>query len=169
MLPVVCGAQAAFVANPTTHTADSIVIMMVAQLMPDEAAAAEAAAAAAAAEQQEAAAAAAAAAGTESDAGSEVSSKGDGKEEGEGEATTAAAAAAAAAGVQVMPMRCVVQLVVRSSSHEVLLAVQQQPEAWVEDISQVRLGLGFVGEKEGGGAAGEGGKELRGDRRGVGW
>jgi hypothetical protein len=37
-----------------------------------------------------------------------------------------------------VPMRCVVQLVVRSSSHEVMLALQQQPEAWVEDISQVR-------------------------------
>jgi hypothetical protein len=35
-------------------------------------------------------------------------------------------------------MRCVVQLVVRSSSHEVMLALQQQPEAWVQDISQVR-------------------------------
>lgn len=34
------------------------------------------------------------------------------------------------------------QLLVRSSSHEVLLAIQQQPEAWVEDISQVGVVLG---------------------------
>jgi hypothetical protein len=121
MLPVVCGAQAAFVANPTAHTADSIMVMMVAQLMPDEAAAAETAAAAAAAAAaaeavaasaaSAAAAAAAAAADGAGDAASDTFDEsvpgraGMGQQQEQQNGSAAAAADGAREAVQPMPMR----------------------------------------------------------------
>jgi hypothetical protein len=40
---------------------------------------------------------------------------------------------------QQQQLRAVVQLVVRSSSHDVLLAIREHADAWVNDISQVGL------------------------------
>jgi hypothetical protein len=129
MLPVVCGAQAAFVACPTTHTADTLAMMVVAQLMPDAAAAADADANAAAAAK---------------DAAQEQQQQ----QQQQGQAAGSPSVAGDAAGAQKQQsggqqqqqqLRCVVQVVVRASSHEVLLAIQQEPDAWLADISQVRL------------------------------
>jgi hypothetical protein len=114
MTPVVCGAQAAFVANPTTHTGDSIVIMMLAQLMPDEAAAAEAAAAAAAAaEAAELAAKAAAAAAAadvdkveSDDPWADATSQQDKQQKQKQQDAAAAAAEAAAAGASAQVRQC---------------------------------------------------------------
>lgn len=116
MLPVVCGAQAAFVASPTTHTADTLAMMVVAQLMPDN---------------TTTSAPAAAGAGDVSSNDSKEASNDDSKSEQQREAAAAAPAAPA--------LRCVVQIVVRASSHEVLMAIKHQPETWVNDISQVGM------------------------------
>ncbi|KAF6259723.1 hypothetical protein COO60DRAFT_981413 [Scenedesmus sp. NREL 46B-D3] len=105
MLPAVCGAQAAFVACPTSHTADTLAMMVVAQLMPD--------------------AAADAAAG-----GHQAAAQGEAEQQQQQQ--------------QQQQLRGVVQLVVRASSHEVLLAIQQEPAAWVADISQGTVSLGVV-------------------------
>jgi hypothetical protein len=121
MLPVVCGAQAAFVACPTTHSADTLAMMVVAQLMPDAAANAAAADAAAAAAAQDAA-----------------EQQGAGATSVAGDADGAQKQQAGGQQQQQQQLRGVVQLVVRASSHEVLLAIQQEPDAWVNDISQVR-------------------------------
>jgi hypothetical protein len=122
MLPVVCGAQAAFVACPTTHSADTLAMMVVAQLMPDAAANAAAADAAAAAQDE---------AEQQGAGASSVAGDADGaqKQQATGQQQQ-----------QQQQLRGVVQLVVRASSHEVLLAIQQEPDAWVNNISQVRRG-----------------------------
>lgn len=123
VLPVVCGAQAAFVACPTTHTADTLVMMLIAQLMPDTTAPAKPGPAAGqdGKQQQDQAATA-----TATDANGAAEQQQEQQEQYEAQQQ------------QQQQMRCVVQLAVRASSHEVLLAVKQQPETWVNDISQVR-------------------------------
>ncbi|WIA16763.1 hypothetical protein OEZ85_013414 [Tetradesmus obliquus] len=131
MLPVVCGAQAAFVACPTTHTADTLAIMVVAQLMPEPAAAAANAAAASAAD----------VATVEEDGQQQQQQQLDAAGGLDGQQKQQQPGAQQQ---QQQQLRGAVQLVVRASSHEVLLAIQQQPEAWLRDISQGTLSLGVV-------------------------
>eukprot|EP00879_Flechtneria_rotunda_P021133 GHRR01022263.1.p1 GENE.GHRR01022263.1~~GHRR01022263.1.p1 ORF type:complete len:456 (+),score=212.59 GHRR01022263.1:1042-2409(+) len=128
----VCGVQAAFVSAPVTHTSDTIAIMLIGQLMPEPATVeAELAAAAAAARQQDlqqqrdVAAAADGAAATTGDA----SSSGQQQEQKQQQPEPV--------------LRGVVQLVVRASSHEVTLTIQQHAAAWVNDISQGTLNVGM--------------------------
>jgi hypothetical protein len=132
MLPVVCGAQAAFVACPTTHSADTLAMMVVAQLMPD--AAANTAAAVAGAD----AAAAAKDAAEQQQQQQQQQGQVAGASSVAGDADGAQKQQASGQQQQQQQLRGVVQVVVRASSHEVLLAIQQEPDAWVNDISQVR-------------------------------
>ncbi|KAF8065439.1 hypothetical protein HT031_003040 [Scenedesmus sp. PABB004] len=132
VLPVVCGAQAAFVACPTAHSADSLALMLVGQLMPDD--------------PGEAGSAPPADAPPGAAGAQEGGGGGAPQESGAaaGEAGAQEEGGGAPAPARVPALRGVVQLVVRASSHEVLLAIQQAPEAWVSDVSQGTLAVGVA-------------------------
>lgn len=127
MLPVVCGAQAAFVASPSTHPSDIIAFMVVAQLMPETTNS-----------NTSSTAAAAAGSGSSADARGVDHKQDEGQQNGDDTVQQQGdvdGTLGSSSGVS--PLRCVVQLAVRASSHEVLMAIKQQPATWVADISQV--------------------------------
>ena len=136
-VPVVYGVQAAYLSSLVTSNKDMLAIMLVAQMLPEEdSEEAPKAAAEGEAEVKDTAEGVGDGNGM-SEEGDEDAKKEKGKE-GVGEEGKGKQQQAQEAWKQ--SMRGVVQLVVRCSSHEVLLTLKEHGAAWVHDISQVGFG-----------------------------
>jgi hypothetical protein len=125
-LPAVCGAQAAYLSAPAASPNESVALVVTLQLMPPPQWGADQPAADGRGRD-----------GADSDEGER--GDGDGKE-GRGAAPSPVEAARQLCG----EMHVVGHVAVRSSSHEVILAVRDHAAAWVNDLAQGTLALGLA-------------------------
>jgi hypothetical protein len=142
VLPTLLGAQAALVGSPLVRQSDTIAIMVTAQLLPDDRLALPAAGVG----------------DNSDDRSAALHNKVPGAAVMTGGSDGGTDTAVAPLPPEPMPLRCVAQLLVRSSSHEVLLALRGEPGAWLDDISAgtLTLGLGGPGQPGSQPAAGRG-------------
>lgn len=137
-LPAVCGAQAAYLSAPAAAPSESLALVVTLQLMPppdwdsqktgDKQHQDDAAADAGEEAKQE---------GTKGEKGGEV-------EKPSSKAGSGAPPAVEAARQLCRDMRAVGHVQLRSSSHEVVLAVRDHAAAWVDDLAQGTLALGLT-------------------------
>lgn len=138
-LPAVCGAQAAYLSAPAAAPNESVAVVVTLQLMPPAGWDPEAGGSGGARRASEAA----------SGAGSDADgAEGSGDEDGGGKAAARSAgdapSPAESARQLCRGMRAVGHVQLRSSSHEVVLAVRDHSAAWVHDLAQGTLALGIT-------------------------
>jgi hypothetical protein len=144
-LPAVCGAQAAYLTAPAAAPNETLALVVTLQLMPPPA---WTGAAPAGGDDADDAGADDARSARDSNAGGKGAAKGTGKGDAKAKPAPAAAGgvpAAVEAARRLCGEMCVVgHIQLRSSSHEVVLAVRDHAAAWVQDLAQGTLALGLT-------------------------